>query len=87
MKQKFKTHEKRGLYQHETKDSCGVGFVSQLNIPPSHKVVKLALKSLTRLTHRGGVDADGISGDGAGILTQLPQAFFIEEAQKLDIKF
>ncbi len=87
MKKNFKKPKKRGLYRLEERDSCGVGFVAQLKTPPSHKVVELALKSLNRLTHRGGVDADGISGDGAGILTQLPQSYFTEEAQKLDTEF
>ncbi len=78
---------RRGLYQREEHDACGVGFVAQLGQPPSHRVVEQALEALGCLTHRGGVDADGSSGDGAGILTQLPAAFFAREARRLNSGF
>ncbi len=76
-----------GLYQREEHDACGVGFVAQLGCPPSHRIVELALEALGCLTHRGGVDADGASGDGAGILIQLPSAFFAREARRLNSSF
>ena len=57
-------------------DACGVGFIAQLGGPPSHGVVERGLEALARLAHRGGVDADGRSGDGAGLLVALPKAFF-----------
>ncbi len=76
-----------GLYQREEHDACGVGFVAQLGQPPSHRVVEQALECLGNLTHRGGVDADGASGDGAGILVQLPSAFFAREACRLNSSF
>jgi len=50
-------------------DACGVGFIAQLGSLGSHEVVERALTALARLAHRGGVDADGRSGDGAGLLT------------------
>jgi glutamate synthase domain-containing protein 2/glutamate synthase domain-containing protein 1/glutamate synthase domain-containing protein 3 len=56
-------------------DACGVGFVAQLGSPASRAVVERALTALLRLTHRGGVDADGSSGDGAGLLVPIPDAF------------
>ena len=87
MRRKSTTPHKIGLYRPEARDACGVGFVAQLDAPPSHEIVELALGCLDRLTHRGGVDADGVSGDGAGVLTQLPREFFVEEARKIDSKF
>jgi len=78
---------RRGLYEREEHDACGVGFVAQLARAPSHRVVEQALEALGCLTHRGGVDADGASGDGAGILAQLPSAFFIREARRLNSGF
>jgi len=77
----------RGLYRREEHDACGVGFVAQLNAPPSHRVVEQALECLGSLTHRGGVDADGASGDGAGISVQLPSDFFAREAFRLNSGF
>src|ERR1700758_1218066 len=61
---------------HPDHDACGTGFVAQLGSPASHDIIQYALTALERLTHRGGVDADGASGDGAGLLTALPDAFF-----------
>ncbi|MGC1371003.1 MAG: glutamate synthase large subunit [Candidatus Sulfotelmatobacter sp.] len=62
-------------------DACGVGFVAQLGGPASHEIVERGLRALVRLEHRGGVDADGRSGDGAGLLVQLPKAFFRKVAR------
>src|SRR5579863_9928617 len=76
-----------GLYRREEHDACGVGFVAQLGEPASHRVVEQALECLACLTHRGAVDADGASGDGAGIMVQLPAAFFAREAARLDPRF
>ncbi len=73
-----------GLYQREEHDACGVGFVAQIGAPPSHRVIEQALECLGSLTHRGGVDADGASGDGAGIMLQLPSGFFAREARRLN---
>ena len=57
-------------------DACGTGFVAQMGRGPSRDVVERALTALLRLSHRGGVDADGMSGDGAGLLTPIPRRFF-----------
>ncbi|HEV2424931.1 MAG TPA: glutamate synthase large subunit [Terriglobia bacterium] len=73
-----------GLYRREEHDACGVGFVAQLGAPPSHRVVEQALECLANLTHRGGVDADAASGDGAGLMVQLPHNFFVREAARLN---
>ena len=67
-------------------DACGVGFVAQLGSSGSREVVDRALEALRRLGHRGGVDADGRSGDGAGLLTRIPDKFFRQQAQAAGIE-
>src|SRR5271166_2462334 len=62
-------------------DACGVGFVARLGGTPSRDVVERALIALARLSHRGGVDSDGLSGDGAGLLLPIPTEFFRSRAQ------
>jgi glutamate synthase (NADPH/NADH) large chain/glutamate synthase (ferredoxin) len=57
------------------RDACGVGFVAQLGSRSSREVVERAFEALRRLDHRGGLDADGRSGDGAGLLTAIPDKF------------
>ena len=64
-------------------DACGVGFIAQLGSAGSHEVVQRALTALVRLTHRGGVDADGRSGDGAGLLTAIPDRLIRNSARSL----
>jgi glutamate synthase (ferredoxin) len=61
---------------HPDHDACGTGFIAQLGGPPTHEILTHSLQALERLSHRGGVDADGASGDGAGLLTSLPLEFF-----------
>ncbi|HKD45663.1 MAG TPA: glutamate synthase large subunit, partial [Candidatus Angelobacter sp.] len=60
---------------HPDHDACGTGFIVRLGGRGSHEVVERALSALQKLAHRGGVDADGSSGDGAGLLTAIPRAF------------
>src|ERR1700685_2151231 len=67
-------------------DACGVGFSAQLGGPASHTVVERGLGALVRLAHRGGVDADGRSGDGAGLLVGIPKAFFRKAARTAGIE-
>src|ERR1700733_2156592 len=71
---------------HPDHDACGTGFIAQLASPPSHDIVQYALNALERLTHRGGVDADGASGDGAGLLTSIPYSFFRARAAEQSIE-
>jgi glutamate synthase (ferredoxin) len=66
-------------------DACGIGFVTRLGGRPSHEIVERALEALVRLEHRGGVDADGHSGDGAGLLTAIPDRFFRHRAAETGI--
>jgi glutamate synthase (ferredoxin) len=72
---------------HPDHDACGTGFIAQLGGPPTHEIVNYSLQALERLSHRGGVDADGASGDGAGLLTSLPMEFFHARAaeDKIDL--
>src|SRR5882672_8592265 len=70
---------------HPDHDACGTGFIARLGGAPNHDIIEHALTALERLTHRGGVDADGASGDGAGLLTSLPDAFFRTRAQEQGI--
>ena len=67
-------------------DACGVGFVTQLGGAASQQIVERALTALHRLAHRGGVDADGRSGDGAGLLMALPGAFLRQRAREVGIR-
>ena len=60
-------------------DACGTGFIAQISGEASHFIVQTALQSLAHLTHRGAQDADAETGDGAGLLTQIPQNLFYEE--------
>src|SRR5713226_6841210 len=71
---------------HPDHDACGTGFIARLAGAPSYDIIQLALTALERLTHRGGVDADGASGDGAGLLTSLPQPFFRARAREQGIE-
>lgn len=59
-------------------DSCGVGFVCDLKNKPSYNILEMGLVGVKNLTHRGAVSADGKSGDGCGILFEIPTAFFSE---------
>jgi len=61
---------------HPDHDACGTGFIAALHGPARHEILEMSLQALERLSHRGGVDADGASGDGAGLLTSLPLDFF-----------
>ena len=67
-------------------DACGVGFVANISGKKSHDVVRKAIRSVCNLTHRGAVAADTQTGDGAGILTQLPTKFFFANVPGLDVK-
>ena len=69
----------QGLYDsHFEHDACGVAFIADLTGQPGHDVVSKALTALCNLQHRGAEGGDPGTGDGAGILTQIPDAFFRE---------
>jgi glutamate synthase (NADPH/NADH) large chain/glutamate synthase (ferredoxin) len=67
----------------QERDACGVGFVADISGTQRHDILEMALECVTNLTHRGALDADAKTGDGAGVLFQTPRAFFAKEAQKL----
>ncbi|MDQ3044232.1 MAG: glutamate synthase large subunit, partial [Chloroflexota bacterium] len=67
-------------YEH---DACGVGLVVDIAGRQERGIVELALAGLVNLTHRGGVGADARTGDGAGLLTQIPHALFTPELARL----
>jgi len=74
---------KQGLYDPAFEhDSCGVGFVCNIKGVESNEVIKQGLMVLRRLSHRGATGADPKTGDGAGILIQIPHEFFSEECKK-----
>jgi glutamate synthase (NADPH) large chain len=73
-----------GLYDPALeKDSCGVGFIANIKGKKSHQIVSDALSILCNLEHRGAVGADPRFGDGAGILVQIPHAFFKRKAAEI----
>ena len=66
-----------GMYRPELEsDACGVGLVAAIDGQPSRRVVEAGIEALRAVWHRGAVDADGKTGDGAGILVDLPARFF-----------
>ena len=68
---------KKGLYDYrEEHDACGIGFYANMDNIRSHDVIEKSLEMLCRLDHRGGIGADGMTGDGAGIMTEIPFKFF-----------
>src|SRR5512146_665374 len=67
----------RGLYHPSYEhDACGVGFVATLSAEPSHSIVEKGIRILVNLEHRGAIGGDKSTGDGAGILTHIPDTFF-----------
>ena len=69
--------EDSGLYRAENeKDACGLAVIATLRGEPTHEIVDAALTALRNLEHRGAVGADEGTGDGAGLLTQVPDEFF-----------
>ena len=70
---------REGLYRPEDeRDACGVGFVAAIDGKPRRSVVEAGIAALKAVWHRGALDADGKTGDGAGIHVQIPQDFFRE---------
>ncbi|WP_411833466.1 glutamate synthase large subunit [Pseudoxanthomonas mexicana] len=67
---------RQGLYDpNDERDACGFGMIAQLDDQPSRALVDTAIAALSRMTHRGGVAADGLTGDGCGLLIRKPDAF------------
>lgn len=74
----------RGLYNpEEFRDNCGFGMIAHQQGVPSHKLLQTAIESLTCMTHRGGIAADGKTGDGCGLLLQMPTPFMRSAAREI----
>ena len=83
MEAEFARLEAEGLYHPEQEHaSCGVGLVVAIDGKPRRQVVENGIKALKAIWHRGAVDADGKTGDGAGIHVQIPVAFFDDQVRR-----
>jgi len=83
---KIKTYpaEGKGLYRDEFEhDSCGIGFVAHLKGKKSHSIIAQGLDILRNMTHRGAEGADSKTGDGAGVLIQVPRDFYLIQGYEL----
>ncbi|PIT14228.1 glutamate synthase large subunit [Snodgrassella alvi] len=75
-----------GLYDHSlVKENCGFGLIANIEGEPSHKVVRTAILGLSRMQHRGAILSDGKTGDGCGLLLQMPKKFFQAVAEEAGI--
>jgi len=76
--------KRKGLYDpSEEHDSCGIGFVANIKGIKSHDIINRGLEVLENMSHRGAESADNVTGDGAGILIQIPHSFFLSKGIKL----
>ncbi|MGQ0665157.1 MAG: glutamate synthase large subunit [Pseudomonadota bacterium] len=87
----YAANEKRLIAAHaydpaEEHDSCGVGFVAAIDGKPRRAVVEAGIAALKSVWHRGAVDADGKTGDGAGIHIEIPQDFFRADIERQGLK-
>ena len=81
------TDTPQGLYRPEFEhDACGTGFITYLNGRKTHQTITDALTMLENMEHRGACGCDADSGDGAGLLIQLPHWFLLQECVALDIR-
>jgi glutamate synthase (NADPH/NADH) large chain len=75
---------RKGLYSPgEFRDNCGFGLIAHIEGAASHELLATSIESLTCMTHRGGIAADGKTGDGCGLLMQKPDSFLRHAAQEL----
>ena len=85
MKRYFKNKkllERNNIYSKDMEhDACGVGLVASTEGKKSRKVVEYGIQALKAVWHRGAVDADGKTGDGAGIHVEIPKEFFKEKIE------
>lgn len=76
----------QGLYRPEFEhDACGIGLYAHLKGKATHDIVKQGLQMLCQLDHRGGQGSDPDTGDGAGLLVQIPDAFFKKECKDINL--
>ncbi len=87
MSTSFEQIRKKGLYRPEFEhDNCGIGAIIDIEGKAGHKLVSDALSIVENLEHRAGKDAEGKTGDGVGILTQIPHKFFVKKMAELGVK-
>ena len=87
MKTQDEYEQQNGMYTPQLeKDSCGVGLIADLNGVPSQHIVSSSLTMLENMEHRGACGYESNTGDGAGILVQIPHDFFVQEAFRQNIK-
>ena len=84
MKRGIGIPEQQGLYVPEfEKDNCGIGLVANIKGKKSHEIIRQGITVLEKIEHRGAVGADPSTGDGAGILIQMPDEFYRAEVENL----
>jgi glutamate synthase (ferredoxin) len=87
LKRQYGLPDAQGLYDPANEhDACGVGFVVNMHGKRSHEIVRSGLQILVNLAHRGACGCDPLTGDGAGILVQIPHDFFVAKAGELGIE-
>jgi len=83
-KMKKERPQKQGLYRQEFEhENCGIGFVAHLKGKKSHSIISQGLDILSNMTHRGAEGADSKTGDGAGVLIQVPRDFYLIQGYSL----
>jgi glutamate synthase (NADPH/NADH) large chain len=76
----------QGLYRSAfERDSCGIGFIANINGVKNNQVLSDAITMLENMEHRGGKGSSPKTGDGAGVLMQIPHEFFMEESTRLGV--
>ena len=76
--------QEQGMYRQEFEhDNCGIGFVAHLKGVKSHSIIRQGLDTLSNMTHRGAEGADSKTGDGAGVLIQVPRDFYLIQGYAL----
>src|SRR5438874_1946557 len=76
----------KGLYSPQFEhDSCGIGFVANIKSQKSHQIVSDSLTILENMEHRGACGCENNTGDGAGIMIQMPHEFFVDECSNIGI--
>ncbi len=84
---RLRTPQPQGLYHPRNEhDACGMGLVASIRGEKSHDIIRKGLEVLINLTHRGAAGCDPETGDGAGILIQIPHAFFERECAELGMR-
>jgi glutamate synthase domain-containing protein 1 len=87
VQQNWSLPPRQGLYDPRFEhDACGIGFVAHVEGRRSHRVLEMGLEALRNHAHRGAVADDRKTGDGAGILTQLPHEFFSRELRRMGVE-